>query len=117
MNLISQETAERIWDCYREIKTAEKLLGDMEKLRNEYRGDPYAQRIKDAFGRGRNLQLGIPSGENGHRLIDVNPKLAESIIRAHISIKKAELIEANEKARIELSSISKLTVICRPPAS
>jgi hypothetical protein len=59
--------------------------------------------LKDAFGRRKQLQLGIPSGENGHRLFDVAPQLAESIIRAHIANKHAELVEATEQARVELA--------------
>ena len=50
----------------------------------------------------RQLQLGIPSGEDSHRLLDVSPVLAESVIRAHIQNKRAELAEVNERARIEL---------------
>lgn len=104
MNLISRETAARIWQCYREIETGEKLLSDIKKVRDDNHGDPHAQHLKDAFGRKRELQLGIPSGENSHRLFDVSERLAESVIRAHISSKKAELIEANEQARIELGN-------------
>jgi len=101
--MIQRETAARIWECYREIETAEKLLEDMAELKDRYRNDPHAQHLKDAFGRGRDLQLGIPSGENSHRLFKVAPRLAESIIYAHIASKKAELVEANEQARIELN--------------
>lgn len=100
--MITQETAARIWQCYREIETANKLLLDMEKMRDRYPDDPHAQRIKDCFGRGQDLQLGIPSGDNSHRLFTVAPKLAESVIRAHIASKTSELIETNEQARIEL---------------
>ena len=100
--MISQETAARIWECYREIKSAEKLLNDMKKAQEANRFEPYEQKLKDAFGRKTDLQLGVPSGENSHRLFNVSPKLAESVIFAHISNKKAELIEANEQARIEL---------------
>ncbi len=103
MNLIQQETAAKIWQCYREIETAEKLLKDMEELQKKYSRDPHAQYLKDAFGHRRNLQLGIPMGENRHQLFDVSPRLAESVIRAHIAAKKAELIEVNEQARIELN--------------
>lgn len=100
MKLIQQETAARIWQCYREIETAEKLLRDMKKARENSSQDQHAECLQDAFGHRRKLQLGIPCGENSHRLFDVQPKLAESIIRAHIAAKKNELIEANEQARI-----------------
>lgn len=106
MNLITRETAARIWECYREIETGEKLLSDIKKVRDDNHGDPHAQHLKDAFGRRRDLQLGIPSGHNSHKLFDVPEKLAESVIRAHIASKRAELIEANEQARIELGDQS-----------
>ncbi len=101
--MIKQDTAARIWHCYREIEMAEKLLSDIEEARKSglgYKKDEPT--LRDAFGRRRNLQLGIPSGDSGHRLFEVAPQLAESCIRAHIENKKAELAEANEQARIEL---------------
>lgn len=33
MGKIQQETAAMIWECYREIESAEKLLCDMDKLK------------------------------------------------------------------------------------
>jgi len=97
--MITQATAARIWQCYREIESAKKLLEDMEELRKRYPHDPHAQCLKDAFGRAQDLQLGIPSGDSCHRLYTVAPQLAESVIRAHISNKEAELVEANEQAQ------------------
>ena len=99
--MITQETAERIWSCYREIKASEKLLADMQAMKESYSTDRHNQKLKDAFGRGQNLQLGIPSGENGHRIFDVSPELAVSVIKSHMAKKMAELEEANEQAKIE----------------
>ncbi len=98
--LISKETCERIWCCYREIESGKKLLGTMTEALA--RGDEPT--LKDAFGRQRQLQLGIPSGESGHRLYDVPPQLATSVIRAHIAEKERALVEFNEQARIELGA-------------
>jgi hypothetical protein len=100
--MIKQETAAALWRAYREIESGEQLLSDMKKIRERDRLDKTAPTIRDAFGTPRHLQLGIPSGENSHRLLDVSPVLAESVIRAHIEQKRAELAEANEVARIEL---------------
>ena len=100
--MITQETAAMIRNAYREIEAAEKLLADMEKESKSIDHDKHAPSLKDAFGRKRHLQLGIPSGENGHRLLNVQPTLAESVIRAHIEHKRAELMEVNERARVEL---------------
>jgi len=100
--MIKKETAERIWLAYREIEAGEKLLSDMAKVRETETIDKYGPTLKDAFGHRRQLQLGIPSGENEHRLLDVSPVLAEACIRAHIERKRVELVEANEIARVEL---------------
>ena len=105
MGVIEQETAARIWHCYREIDAAKKLLQDMEKKKKKYPDDPHAQLLKNAFGRGRSLQLGIPMGENGHRIFDVSPDLANAVIKSHIAAKQAELTEVNEQARIELAAL------------
>lgn len=106
--MITQETAARIWQAYREIETAEKLLTDMAAVREQEHmrqaEAKYAPTLRDAFGRRQQLQLGVPSGENGHRIFDVSPVLAESVIKAHIANKQKELVEAQESARMELLS-------------
>lgn len=102
--MISRDTAAAIWNAYREIEAGEQLLADMAKERERLSVDKHAPTLRDAFGRVRQLQLGIPSGENSHRLLDVSPTLAESVIRAHIQNKRAALAEVNEQARIELGA-------------
>lgn len=102
--MITQETAALIWHAYREIETAEKMLADMKEIREREGLNKHEPAIKDAFGRPRHLQLGIPSGDNAHRIMDVSPVLAESVIRAHIENKRVQLAEAQERARIELST-------------
>jgi hypothetical protein len=98
--MITVETAAQIWTCYREIAAGKKLLEDAEKqLHSEPKEDPFP---RDPFGRKRGLQLGVPSGENSHRLFDVPPRLALSVIRAHIAEQERQLVVANEAARIEL---------------
>jgi hypothetical protein len=104
--MIRKETCAAIWYAYREIEAGEKLLEDMKKERERADADKHAPTLRDAFGRVRQLQLGIPSGENGHRLFEVSPVLAEAVIRQHIENKKRELLEANECARIELGEPS-----------
>jgi hypothetical protein len=101
--MITQETAQRIWNCYREIEVSMKLLSDIEETRKDERIDKYSPTLRDVFGRQRHLELGVPCGQDGHRLFKVAPQLAESVIRAHIANKEAELSEAQEQARIELS--------------
>jgi hypothetical protein len=114
--MLTQETAARVWQTYREIETAKKLLSDMQEIRErEYqrtltRPAKHEPTLTDAFGRKQHLQLGIPTGENGHRLLQVAPELGESVIRAHIAKMEAELTEANEQARLENSEAQPLEV-------
>lgn len=116
--MITQETASTIWSAYREIEAAEKILADMaEERAKPFRDDDkHAPTLKDAFGRNQHLQLGIPSSSNGHRLFQVRPELAESVILAHIGQMKAELIEANECARVELNA-SNAKLSGQPPTT
>lgn len=86
--MITKETATRIAYAYREIETAEKLLGDVKKSI-----DVFEQKdLRDVFGRRANcLQLGILSGDTGHRLFDVPYTLAVPVIETHIAHHKAQL--------------------------
>ena len=103
MATVSKEAAERVWMCHREIAAGEKLLYDMAEQMMQDEPAKYQQTLKDAFGRRRCLQLGIPSGDDCHRLVDVSPELALTIVRAHIARKQSELVEASEACRVELS--------------
>src|SRR5271166_3814959 len=108
--MITQDTATEIWNCYREIAAGEQLLKDIDAERKEHRGpDKFEAKLQDAFGHFKRLQLGIPSGDNSHRLFGLSPHLAESIIRAHIAEKKAQLVALNERARIELDGENEKT--------
>lgn len=103
--MISQKTAADIWNAYRELEAAHKLLENMAKASTSWgRPDPLAPTIRDSFGRLQHFQLGIPMGDSGHTLYNVSPPLAEACIRAHIAHKQAELVELRERARIELQA-------------
>lgn len=106
MSTITKETASLIWNCHNEIESGKALLDEIEK--NVFAGaDPAPP---DHWGRRRcNLELGVPTGSNGHRLLDVAPRLALSVIRAHIANKEAELVMVCERARVEMDTPS------RPP--
>lgn len=98
--MISKQTATDIAITYREIETAEKLLAEIaEALANHEEPD-----LRDAFGRRQGgLQLGVPSGSNGHRLFNVPWGLAKPVIEAHIAQQKSEIAALAEKAKIELA--------------
>jgi len=110
--MITQQTAERIWCCYREIKAAEKILADMDAVKKEDWHNEHGERLRDAFGARRDLQLGVPSGNDGHRLFGVSPELARAVIVSHIAHQRAALVEMNEQARMELAGT--VTVCCVP---
>lgn len=101
--MISYETSMDIAYAHREIETAEKLLAEITDTISRRVGDP--PDIRDAFGRRQEgLQLGVPSGSNGHRLFNVPWTLAKPVIEAHIANQKAILGALSEKARIELEA-------------
>lgn len=100
--MVTADTAMSIALAYREIDTAEKLLAEILNTMKERRhGDP--PDIRDAFGRRQEgLQLGVPQGDNGHRLFNVPWSLCKPVIEAHIANQKAILGALGEKARMEL---------------
>lgn len=102
MAAISKQTAMDIALAYREIEAAEGLLNDVREAMDQFGRKPTD--IRDAFGRVQHgLQLGVPSGDNGHRLFNVQYSLAVPVIEAHIAHQKAKLAALTEKARAELA--------------
>jgi hypothetical protein len=100
---ITKETATDIALAYREIETAENLLSEVERQRDRFSGAPD---VRDAFGRRvEGLQLGVPNGDNGHRLFTVPWNLCKPIIEAHIASKRAVISALNDKALIELGVV------------
>lgn len=100
MAMISMALAHRIWLAHREIEVATKLRGELlEKIDSGVDPTPL-----DEFGRRRNFQLGVPSGDNGHRLFNVEPALAVEIIDAHIDAQKQDLADACAEAKTILGS-------------
>ena len=96
---ISEETARSIAFCYREIEVGTGLLL---QIREAIR-DRKAPDIRDVFGRPQNgLQLGVPSGETGHRLFNVPWSLAQPIIEAHVAEQRAALQALSIKAAAEM---------------
>jgi len=97
---ITEDTAFAILTAYREIKSATTLLADIEQA--------IADRPSsfDLEHRYKRYQLGVPSGESSTRIFDVRPELAKSVVLAHIAEQERRLVEANERARIELGAVS-----------
>jgi len=95
------ETAQSIALAYREVAVAEKLLAEInETLRNRVVPD-----LRDTFGRQRELELGVPCGnDNSRRLFNVPWVLARPIIEAHIAQQNAIISALSETARIEIEA-------------
>ncbi len=92
--MITQKTAYDLWCAYSEIEKGRKLATDIQEAIVAHK-DPNP---RDAFGRQRCFQLGVPTSETGHRLLDVQPRLALAVINAHIAEKTALLEVLNEQA-------------------
>lgn len=96
--MISQKTAMDIALAYREVEAAEGLLAEITETITR-RGAPD---IRDAFGRLQDgLQLGVPSGNNSHRLFNVPWTMAKPILEAHMAQQRAVIAVLSEKAIIE----------------
>lgn len=97
---ISKDTAMNIALAYREVETGEKLLAEIKEAMSRRE----AVDIRDAFGRqAPGMQLGVPSGHNGHTLFHVEWALAKPIIEAHLARQRAIIAALSETARTELS--------------
>lgn len=96
--MITYETAKQIAIAYEEIKAARELLGVLEKAKAS-REEPD---LRDTFGRQQKIQMGVPSGQNSHRLFHVENELATYVIDAHIAQLGARLGALNSKAATEL---------------
>ncbi len=98
--MISKDTAMDIALAYREVETAEKLLAEITEAMS-HRQEPD---IRDAFGRHQGgLQLGVPSGNNGHRLFNVPWEICKPVIETHIASHRARIAVLTEKARVEIT--------------
>ena len=96
--MISKQTAMDIALAYREAETAEKMLDDIKEAMSRHEMPD----IRDAFGRRcGGLQLGVPSGRDGHRMFDVPWSLAKPVIEAQIAYQRSRIAALNEKARFE----------------
>lgn len=108
MGAISKATATDIALAYREVESAEKLLADVRETMDRH--GRRSEDIRDAFGRTQHgLQLGVPSGDNSHRLFNVPYPLAVPIIEAHIAQQRAAIAALTLKAQAEISGSAEAT--------
>lgn len=100
--MISKDTAMDIALAYREVETAEKLLAEITEAISRRE----APDIRDAFGRHQGgLQLGVPSGNNGHRLFNVPWEICKPVIETHIASHRARIAVLTEKAKVEIAGV------------
>ena len=87
-----------------EIEKSQKLINDMAEVLSRD-SEKQAPTLNNAFGEKKGLMLGVPSGNDSHRLFDVNADLSIKIIEKHIEEKQARLIELMAIAKIELLQV------------
>lgn len=102
MGQISMDTLERIYRAKRDIDAANSLIKLIDEHVAERKRDTSSRWIKDAFGRERQMELGVPMESGSLRCYSVAPELASVVLRAHVARQEALLAEANECARVEL---------------
>lgn len=102
--MISQETAAAIWNAYREIATAEKLLVDYAKVLE--RRDAYITQMT-TLGESivsRGVKIGVPDVGQESQFVDVSPDIVRDAIQRHIERQRVFLVKLNEQARVELAA-------------
>lgn len=99
--MITKETAVKIFHAHQEVEKSKKLIADMAEIvaKDKEKKIPY---LHNAFGERSGLQLGVPSGDNAHRLFNVNLELSLKIIEKHIEEQQTRLTELMAIAAIEL---------------
>lgn len=101
--MISRETATDIAVLHRDIEAAEKLLAEVKAAIDRM----HQVDIRDVFGRRQyRLQLGVPSGNDGHRILHVPYELAIPVIEATIANHHAALRALGVKAKAEIEAAS-----------
>lgn len=105
--VISKQVAMDIALAWREIEAAEELLKEVSQERVRHRDVD----IRDAFGRRQDgLQLGVPSGQNSHRLFGVPWEMCAPIIEAHIARKRQKIALLSRQALIEAAGQADVAV-------
>ena len=106
--MISNDTAVRILRAYREIEAAKTFLKAIEVAMEKWEdwGD---RKHMERDNSPRFCEMGVPmhgviedASRTTMHLYAVKPRLALSVIRAHIADQEREIIDANEQAWIEL---------------
>ncbi len=87
-----------VFNCYREIEEANKMVGELKKSLNE-KGD---FEIKDNWGNSRGLELHVPTSMSGATIRRVPFELALTIIEKHVENQHKELERLKEVCKIQL---------------
>lgn len=101
--MITKETAVKIAFCHEQIENCQKIINDMAEILKQD-AEKTTPRLNNAFGEKVGLELGVPSGNSGHRIFGVNTELGIKIIQSHVEEKKKRLEELMAIATIELNA-------------
>lgn len=95
--MISKDLSRKIYNCHSELEKCDELIKKMSEAIDKT-GEP---KLLDAFGERKGLQLGIPCGDNGHKLLNVSPQMAIKVIQEHKDFNQSELKRLNGLALIQ----------------
>lgn len=111
--MITKETARRIYNCYQQIETIDKLKAEMleeverVRKREQENSDPIPENSFGRFGKG--MQLGIPDGiSSSMRIYNISPEIALQVMDEQSEKLKRDLRELETIARLELSNKEEL---------
>jgi hypothetical protein len=93
--MISKDVAQSVHIAYEEISKGEKLLAEIDELR---------QLATRNHSENKPFQLSVPCGEITGQNFTLDPSLTIAIIKGHIALRKAELLELNEQVKREVLS-------------
>lgn len=106
VNIISKETAARLLAAYRELEAGKGLREELVKQTHtpiDPRRDVQERRSWQSGLWRTGIEMAVPYGEGGKRLLQVQTNLALQVIDAHLTAMRAELIEASAQAQKELA--------------
>jgi|ERR1700760_1823036 len=101
--MITKETCVKIYNCYEQIENGKKLMQDMAEVVKKD-AEKKSPTLSNAFGERIGLQLGVPSGSDGHRLYGISTELGVKVIEEHVQKNEQRLKELMAIAKIELAS-------------
>lgn len=109
-NMITAETARRIWSCHKEIEHCKELMAAaLERLKQEVEGDSSKDEPEKKF---HPIEMGIPyfnraGNDTSHRIYKLTTDLAVTVLDAHGKKMEEHLAKLMVLAQQELNGVGK----------